>query len=126
MQHDPRFLKGVDQFNRRLFYECHETLEEIWLEENGYEREFYQGIIQVAAGYFKWEQDVPVGALKLLRSGLVRLRRYAPSCLGLDIAAFIEGVESDVRMLEAPRRGDEVSAELGLPLLCFEHPVSDR
>jgi len=125
MQHDPRFLKGVDQFNRRLFYECHETFEEMWHEENGDERGLYQGIIQVAAGYFKWEQDVPAGALKLLRSGLVRLRPYAPRCLGLDIAAFIEGVEADVSMLEAQRRGDEVSAELAPPLLCFEHRPSD-
>ena len=33
---DPRLLKGVEQFNSALFFECHETLEEVWLEEHGW------------------------------------------------------------------------------------------
>ena len=49
-QDDPRFIKGIDEFNRQLFFECHETLEELWLEERGEDRKFYQGIIQIAAG----------------------------------------------------------------------------
>ena len=60
-QDDPRFLKGIDEFNQQLFFECHETLEEIWLEEHGEDRKFYQGIIQIAAGYYKLQQGVPVG-----------------------------------------------------------------
>ena len=62
-QDDPRFLKGIQEFNDGLFFECHETLEEIWLEDHGEDRKFYQGIIQIAAGYYKLEQGVPVGAL---------------------------------------------------------------
>ncbi len=65
-QDDPRFIKGIDEFNQRLFFECHETLEAIWLEEHGEERRFYQGIIQIAAGYFKLEQGVPAGAHQTL------------------------------------------------------------
>ncbi|MEE9145275.1 MAG: DUF309 domain-containing protein, partial [Candidatus Binatia bacterium] len=57
-QYDPRLLKGIEEFNQRLFFECHESLEEIWLEEHGKDRKFYQGIIQIAAGYFKLEQGV--------------------------------------------------------------------
>ena len=41
---DPRFLKGIDEFNEELFFECHETLEEIWLEDHGEDRKFYQGL----------------------------------------------------------------------------------
>lgn len=125
MTHDPRFLKGIDQFNRGLFYECHETIEEIWLEEHGYERELYQGIIQVAAGYFKWQQDVPAGAIKLFRSGLNKLEPYAPSCLGLDIAAFVAGVGADLEVLEAAREQRSPAPELRIPRLSFEDPASD-
>lgn len=117
MQYDPRFLKGIDEFNNGFFYECHETLEEIWLEDHGDERELYQGLIQIAAGYFKWEQDVPAGARKLLRSGLALLTPYTPCCLGIDIAAFIVGVESDLRVLETLGAG--VAAEPKVPRLCF-------
>ena len=53
VQHDPRFLKGIEEFNQGLFFECHETLEEIWLEEHGEDRAFYQGIIQIAATLYQ-------------------------------------------------------------------------
>ena len=119
MLQDSRFLKGIEEFNQGLFYECHETLEEVWLEEHGPERELYQGIIQVAAAYFKWEQDVPAGAVKLLRSGLLKLAPYAPRCLDLDIATFIVDVESDLRILEASPDADRASRELSMPRLDF-------
>ena len=28
-------LEGIGQFNRGEYYECHETLEEIWMHEQG-------------------------------------------------------------------------------------------
>lgn len=125
MTRDPRFLKGIDQFNRGLFYECHETIEEIWLEEHGRERALYQGIIQVAAGYFKWQQDVPAGAIKLFRSGLNKLEPYAPRCLGLDIAAFVARVEADLELLEAAHAQRSRAPELRIPRLRFEDTASN-
>jgi predicted metal-dependent hydrolase len=80
-QDDPRFLKGIQEFNDGLFFECHETLEEIWLEDHGEDRKFYQGIIQIAAGYYKLEQGVPAGALKLWRMGVEKLAPYSPAHL---------------------------------------------
>jgi predicted metal-dependent hydrolase len=97
---DPRFLKGIDEFNEQLFFECHETLEEIWLEEHGDDRKFYQGLIQVAAGYFKLQQNVPAGALKLWRTGIEKLEPYGPVFLGIEVDALIEAVKKDLRDLE--------------------------
>jgi predicted metal-dependent hydrolase len=116
-QDDPRFLKGIEEFNQRLFFECHETLEEIWLEDHGEARKFYQGIIQVAAGYFKWEQGVPAGALKLWHSGLEKLAPYAPAYLGLNIEAFMEAVKENLAELETLQRKGEACTALDIPLL---------
>jgi uncharacterized protein len=116
-QHDPRFLKGIDEFNQRLFFECHETLEEIWLEEHGEERKFYQGIIQIAAGYFKLEQGVPVGAIKLWHSGLEKLEPYAPAYLGINVESFIEAVKENLAELEAVRRTGQECTTLNIPSL---------
>lgn len=77
-QDDPRFLKGIEEFNRQEFFECHETLEELWLEERGEDRKFYQAIIQIAAGYYKLQQGVPVGSIKLWRMGLDKLQAFTP------------------------------------------------
>lgn len=98
---DPRFHKGIDEFNERLFFECHETLEEIWLEDHGEDRKFYQGLIQIAAGYFKLEQGVPAGALKLWRTGIEKLEPYAPVFLDIDVDGLLQAVRRHLRDLES-------------------------
>ncbi len=116
-QEDPRLQKSIDQFNRQLFFECHETLEEIWLEEHGNDRKFYQGVIQIAAGYFKWQQGVPAGAVKLWRMGLEKIEPYGPIYLGINLASLMEVVKEHLRDLEsAQQRGGEWPA-LDFPTL---------
>ena len=116
-QDDPRFLKGIDEFNQRLFFECHETLEEIWLENHEEDRKFYQGIIQIAAGYFKWQQGVPVGAIKLWHSGLEKIEPYGPVYLGLNVEAFIHAVMENLTALESAQQKGGESAPLTIPVL---------
>jgi predicted metal-dependent hydrolase len=109
-QDDPRFLKGIEEFNQGLFFECHETLEEIWLEDHGEERKFYQGLIQIAAGYFKLQQGVPAGALKLWSMGLEKIEPYGPICLGVNVDALINAVKHDLSELAAnPQSGESLS-----------------
>ncbi len=100
-QDDPRFLKGIEEFNQELFFECHETLEELWLEERSEDRKFYQAIIQIAAGYFKLQQGVPAGALKLWRTGLEKLEPYEPVFLGVNVASLAGAVRDHLARLEA-------------------------
>lgn len=111
---DPRFHKGIDEFNERLFFECHETLEEIWLEDHGEDRKFYQGLIQIAAGYFKLEQGVPAGALKLWRTGIEKLEPYGPVFLGIDVDGLLQAVREHLRDLES---GAPAATELVFPTI---------
>ena len=116
-QQDPRLQKGIDEFNQQLFFECHETLEEIWLEEHGQNRRFYQGVIQIAAGYFKWQQGVPAGALKLWRMGLEKIEPYGPVHLGVNLASLADVVKEHLQELElAQEKGSEWPA-LNFPTL---------
>ncbi len=117
MEYDPRYLKAIDEFNQGLFYEAHETLEELWLEDHGPEREFYQGIIQVAAGYFKWEQEVPQGALKLLRSATRKLEPYRPGCLGVRVTELLSDIAADLAAIEAWCDKGGAAPELRMPRL---------
>ena len=102
-QDDPRFLKGIDEFNQQLFFECHETLEEIWLEEHGEDRKFYQGIIQIAAGYYKLQQGVPVGAIKLWRTGIEKVESFGPVFLGVNVESLVRAVRANLAQLESGR-----------------------
>ena len=117
---DPRFLKGMEEFNQGLFYQCHETLEEIWLEDHGPDRLFYQGIIQVAAGYFKWEQEVLIGAIKLMRAGLEKLAAYGPVHCGVNVDTFMGGVKANLSDIEAAHEKGEPAPQLQIPCLILE------
>jgi uncharacterized protein len=45
--------RGRVLYNAARYYEAHEVWEEAWLGEQGEARLLLQGLIQVAAGYFK-------------------------------------------------------------------------
>ncbi len=83
------FRRGIDCFNRRQFFECHEVLEEIWLEEPAREKPYYQGIIQVAAAFHHYQKGNLRGASSLMRAGAEKLRRYPPGHRGLDVAGLL-------------------------------------
>jgi uncharacterized protein len=117
-QDDPRLQKGIDEFNQQLFFECHETLEELWLEERGEDRMFYQGIIQIAAGYFKLQQGVPAGAIKLWRMGLEKIEPYSPVYLGVELASFSAAVERNLEELETVQKTSTDSPAVTAPTLC--------
>jgi len=116
---DPRLLQGIEEFNRGLFFECHETLEQIWLEEHGEDRLFYQGIIQIAAGYYKLEQGVLIGAIKLWRTGLEKLDAYGAAHLGVDLASLVEPTKENLARAEAAARQGGAAAGLRAPQIDF-------
>ena len=62
---DPQLTLGIEQFNQQDFFDCHETLEDLWRLDTSGERELIQGIIQIAVGYYHYLRENRVGALKL-------------------------------------------------------------
>lgn len=100
------FKKGIDEFNRREFYECHETLEKVWQEYPDSDRELIQGIIQVSVGYYHLLRGNRNGALKLLSRGLARVRKFLPDHFCLKLAPFVEKVSFDLRLVEGATNTD--------------------
>ncbi len=94
------FFLGVDQFNEKEFFECHETLEHLWKKDCSNERELIQGIIQVAVGYYHYLRNNRVGALKLLTRGLARIQKYDDHALHLNIRRLSAEVESNIQTIE--------------------------
>ena len=99
------FEKGVAEFNRRHFYECHETLEDLWAGIRGPSRDFFQGLIQVAGGFYHLGNENPVGAGRLFRRALTRLEAYPDHYGGLDLGALRSSVADRQRALEGPLPG---------------------
>ena len=105
-------LKGIEEFNRGEFYECHEYLEEAWMQEPGRVRFLYQGILQVGVGFYHLQNGNWRGATGLLRNGAVRLKEFEPETLGVDVARLVRESERCLRELEDLGRGriDEFDA----------------
>ena len=77
-------LKAIAEFNRREYFQSHETLEAIWLQETGPLRSFFQAIIQLSAGLLHIERGNHTGALSLLEQGIGKLEPFPDRCLGID------------------------------------------
>jgi predicted metal-dependent hydrolase len=82
------FRQGLEQFNAGLFFECHDSLEEVWSGVRGPSRDFFQGLIQVAVGFYHLSNANQRGAVTLLGRGLVRLERYGSSFGGVELDLF--------------------------------------
>jgi CheY-like chemotaxis protein len=79
----PALCRGVEQFNAGEYWECHETLEELWIAEHLPVRELYQGILQVGVGFYHLCHRNYPGTVKMLRRGLPRLRDLPENCQGI-------------------------------------------
>lgn len=79
------FWQGVAQFNSGEFYACHDTLEALWHAAAGPEKDFYQGILQIAVGCYHLSNDNWRGAATLLGAGANRLEAYEPSYGSIDV-----------------------------------------
>jgi uncharacterized protein len=93
-------IKGIEEFNRGEFYECHEYLEEAWMQEPRRVRFLYQGILQVGVGFYHQQNGNWRGATGLLRNGTTRLKEFEPETLGIDVARLVRESERCLRELE--------------------------
>jgi predicted metal-dependent hydrolase len=76
--------RGVAQFNDRLFYECHDTLEDLWTGLRGETRDFVQALIQLAVGFYHLGNGNRAGAVRLFDRGSGRLSAYPSRYVGLE------------------------------------------
>lgn len=81
-------VAGLLEFNRGEFFEQHEYLELAWNEEERPIRDLYQGILQVGVAFLQIQRRNWIGAIKMFRRGLPRLRDLPPVCQGVEVDQF--------------------------------------
>ena len=68
-----QLLQAIREFNRHEWFECHETVEDLWIGEVGEVRNFYQGLIQIAVALHHWRNGNFGGAVSLLKQNCSKL-----------------------------------------------------
>jgi hypothetical protein len=86
---DRLFREGIALFNGVRYWHAHEAWETIWRAAADDDREFYQGLIQVAAGLLHLQRRNLRGARIKLSEGVAKLRRYEPAHHGIFVNELI-------------------------------------
>lgn len=117
-----QLLQGIREFNSREWFECHETVEDLWIGSEGEVRDFYQGIIQIAIALHHWRNGNFGGAVSLLKGGAGYLGRVSEECQWVDVAGLIAGADRMRAALE--ELGRESMEELDPALIPLVRTVS--
>lgn len=84
----PLVLRGLEEFNRGDFYECHETLEEAWMAETRPIRDLYRAILQISVAYYHITRGNYNGAQKMFLRAVQWFTPLPDQCMGIDVAAL--------------------------------------
>jgi uncharacterized protein len=96
------FREGVSLFNGVRYWHAHGAWETLWRAAPDDERDFFQGLIQIAAGLLHLQQRNARGARNKLDEGIARLRAYLPKHNGIVVNELLGASE---RMLAELRAG---------------------
>lgn len=103
-------LRALGEFNRGDWFDCHESLEDLWVGSEDEPRWFYQGLLQVAVALHHWRNGNYGGAILLLGGGIGYLQRVRPVCQRIEVARLI--AEAERFREELTRLGPERMAEM--------------
>jgi predicted metal-dependent hydrolase len=80
--------QGINYFNAGRFFEAHEVWEDLWREEHGGLRLFYQGLVQAAVGMHHLSRANLLGAGAQIKKALAKLDRFPAETAGIDVRRF--------------------------------------
>lgn len=88
---DPHYAGYFDLFNRQLFYEAHDVLEELWLPVRKQpEGDFYKGLIQLAGAFVHLQKNRLKPAHALLTLAETNLLQYPSPHEQLELGKVLE------------------------------------
>jgi len=97
----PELRIAVTQFNQGLYWQCHETLEEIWMSEEYPWRLFYHGLIKAAVGLLHLERHNRLGAIIKLNDAERALAPFIPDMMGIDIAKLLADIKQRLELIDS-------------------------
>jgi predicted metal-dependent hydrolase len=105
------FERGVEEFNGQSFFEAHDTWEELWMQTTGPHRLFYQGLIQVAVGFYHLSNGNYKGACSQFGKAIAKLEHYLPAYQGIETSRLIGRVREWLQDAERLRDGAAVEVD---------------
>ncbi len=85
--------EGIDLFNQRQFYKCHDSLEEAWKQDQSPGRDMYRGILQTGIALYQVERGNYRGAVKMLMRVRQWLDPLPDVCRQVDVAGLRQNIQ---------------------------------
>lgn len=86
-EHLIKMKEGVELFNEQKYWECHEALEDLWMEgRNDSARNVYWAVIQVAASCIHYRDGKLIGASGMLFKAKEKFKRCRDQNILTDLA----------------------------------------
>lgn len=126
---DPRYLKGIEHFNAKEFFDAHEVWEDLWKAEHGHAHAFIQGLIQFATSLHHFEASNMKGTIILYHGGVELLTPYSPVFWRLNVAQLIQHMKVCVSGLlsyslsDLPGRYDPQKQKFPVQIKTHEIPI---
>jgi uncharacterized protein len=95
-QDDARLEEGIRIFNEGHHWHAHEAWEALWLELEGDDKTFLQGLIMAAALLVHYDRKNPAGVAKHWRNVQERLTPHAPLHWRIDVEGLLEQLKTYV------------------------------
>lgn len=91
---------GIDLFNDAEFFEAHDFFENLWNESSPGDKFFYQGLVHVSVASFHLISGNLIGALSQYSKGKMKVEKYVPMFLNVDVKSLIFSVEKTISELQ--------------------------
>ena len=98
---DRTFAAAVALFNQVRYWHAHEEWERLWRAADGDDRDFYQGLIQIAAGLLHLQRRNARGARNKLSEGVAKLHRFQPRYRGITVDELVVRARNILDELDA-------------------------
>jgi hypothetical protein len=122
---DAHYAGYFDCFNRGLFFEAHEVLEELWLQDkHGSNSAFYKGLIQLAGAFVHLQKDRRHPAAALFKLALGNFDKYPCEHERLNLAAVDQLIQKWLGSLEFTPGDKNPLTSGSAPKLALEQPGS--
>ena len=101
------FLKGVNSFNDKSFYNAHESWELLWIEYPLKDSLFIQGLIQLSVAFFHITNLNLSGSKNLFNKSLLKLKKFPTNHRGLNVREIIDSSEKSLQMVNSINKSNE-------------------
>lgn len=98
-QYERLYVEFLYYFNvARDYFECHEVMEELWLEEG--RDPLCQGLLQIAVGLYHFDNGNISGSIKLFSQGIDKLQHAPDVTYGIAMGKLVEQSRHYVEQLK--------------------------